>query len=60
MTKLKRVLTLLERYDSLAAAAAAGVGSHDSEFGRLLLKELREEKEIGHNKIIALAVGELR
>jgi hypothetical protein len=42
MTRLQRVLTLLERYDGLAAA---GVGSHDSEFGRLLLKELREEKD---------------
>ena len=42
MTRLQRVLTLLERYNGLAAA---GVGSHDSEFGRLLLKELRDEKE---------------
>jgi hypothetical protein len=43
MTRLKRVLTLLDRYDDLAAA---GVSSHPtSEFGKLLLKELREEKE---------------
>ena len=42
MTRLDRILTLLDKYDGLAAA---GVGSHDSEFGRLLLKELREEKE---------------
>ena len=41
MTRLKRVLTLLDRYDDLAAA---GVTSHPtSEFGKLLLKELREE-----------------
>jgi hypothetical protein len=43
MTRLKRVLTLLDRYDDLAAA---GVASHPaSEFGKLLLRELREEKE---------------
>ena len=41
MSRLDRVLTLLERYDGLAAA---GVESRDSEFGKLLLKELREEK----------------
>lgn len=42
MTRLKRVLNLLDRYDGLAAA---GVGSHNSEFGKLLLEELRVEKE---------------
>lgn len=42
MTRLKRVLNLLDRYDGLAAA---GVGSHNSEFGKLLLEELRAEKE---------------
>lgn len=42
MTRLKRVLNLLERYDGLAAA---GVGSHNSTFGKLLLEELRTEKE---------------
>lgn len=43
MNRLNRVLTLLERYDGLAAA---GVDSHDSELGKLLLKELRAEKEV--------------
>ena len=43
MTRLKRVLTLLDRYDDLAAA---GVASHSTnEFDKLLLWELREEKE---------------
>lgn len=43
MTRLERVLDLLNRYDGLAEA---GVKSHPtSSFGRLLLEELREEKE---------------
>lgn len=42
MTRLARVLNILNRYDGLAAA---GVESRNSEFGKLLLKELREEKE---------------
>ena len=42
MTRLDRLLNLLERYDGLALA---GLSSHNSEFGRLLLKELREERE---------------
>ena len=42
MTRLARILNILDRYDSLAAA---GVESRNSEFGKLLLKELREEKE---------------
>lgn len=41
MTRLERVLHLIERYDGLAAA---GVENHkDSELGKLMLKELREE-----------------
>lgn len=41
MTRLERLLHLIERYDGLAAA---GVESHkDSELGKLMLKELREE-----------------
>ena len=41
MTRLERVIHLIERYDGLAAA---GVESHkDSELGKLMLKELREE-----------------
>ena len=43
MTRLERVLHLIERYDGLAAA---GVESHkDSELGKLMLKELREEAQ---------------
>ncbi len=42
MTRLDRVLNLLERYDGLAQA---GVNSHDSILGHTMLKELREEKE---------------
>ena len=42
MTRLERVLNILDRYDSLAAA---GVESRNSEFGKLLLKELGDEKE---------------
>lgn len=42
MTRLERVLNILNRYDSLAAA---GIESRNSEFGKLLLKELREEKD---------------
>ena len=41
MTRLERLLHLIERYDGFAAA---GVESHkDSELGKLMLKELREE-----------------
>jgi len=42
MTRLARILNILDRYDSLATA---GVESRNSEFGKLLLKELREEKD---------------
>lgn len=42
MTRLERILDLLNKYDGLAAA---GVNSHNSEFGRIVLKDLREEKE---------------
>ena len=43
MTRLARVIDLLERYDGLAVA---GVNCHpNSSFAALLLKELREEKE---------------
>ena len=42
MTEVNKVLELLDRYDSLAAA---GIASHGSEAGNLILKELREEKE---------------
>ena len=42
MTRLKRILNLLERYDGLAEA---GVKSHNSSFGEVLLKDLRKEKE---------------
>lgn len=42
MTRLERVIKLLDRYDALAAA---GVKSHNSSFGEVLLKELQQEKE---------------
>ena len=42
MTRLERVLDLLNKYDGLAEA---GVKSHNSELGRIMLKDLREEKE---------------
>lgn len=43
MTRLERVLNLLNKYDGLAEA---GVKSHPtSSFGQVLLDELREEKE---------------
>lgn len=43
MTRLERVLNLLNKYDGLAEA---GVKSHHTSiFGQVLLEELREEKE---------------
>ena len=42
MTRLERIIKLLDRYDSLAAA---GVKSHNSSFGEVVLEELRQEKE---------------
>ena len=39
---IERIIKLLDRYDGLAAA---GVKSHNSSFGELLLEELRQEKE---------------
>lgn len=42
MTRLERVLDLLEKYDGLAEA---GVKSHNSVLGRTMLKDFREEKE---------------
>lgn len=51
MTRLERVIHLLERYDGLAEA---GVNSHpSSSFATLLLKELREEKEKLKQELIA-------
>ena len=44
MTRLDRIINLLEGYDGLAAA---GVDSHPgSTYGKLLLAELRAEKEM--------------
>lgn len=40
MTRLERVLNLLNKYDGLAEA-----GDPTSSFGQLLLADLREEKE---------------
>lgn len=55
MTRLERVLDLLNRYDGLAEA---GVKSHPtSSFGQLLLEELREEKENLIEKLIEHGVG---
>lgn len=51
MTRLERVLNLLNKYDGLAEA---GVKSHPtSSFGQVLLEELREEKEKLTNELIA-------
>jgi hypothetical protein len=42
MTRLERILDLLNKYDGLAEAS---VKSHNSILGCIMLKDLREEKE---------------
>lgn len=58
MTRLERVIHLIEKYDGLAAA---GVESHkDSELGKLMLKELREEARQLKQELIAHGCRRLR
>ena len=42
MTRLERILDIFDRYDKLAES---GVESHDSEFGRVLLREIRAQRD---------------
>lgn len=58
MTRLERVIHLIEKYDGLAAT---GVESHkDSELGKLMLKELREEARQLKQELIAYGCRRLR
>ena len=58
MTRLERVIHLIEKYDGLAAA---GVESHkDSELGKLMLKELREEARQLKQELLAYGCRRLR
>lgn len=50
MTRLDRILNLLEKYDNLAMI---GVDRHTSTYGRRLLDELRLEKTLLTQELIA-------